>query len=75
MLHRDVVVAQVAPVLIRRLQHFPGVTGQPGLRTALGLGQPNQLVVHTARQRVGIDTDLAQQRARHGLLLLQQRIE
>ena len=75
MLHRDVVVAQVAPVLVRRLQDLAGVTRQPGLRAPLGPRQPRQLLVHLAGQHVGVDPDLGQQRARHGLVLLQQRVE
>ena len=74
-LHRHVVVAEVAAVLVRRLQHRPGVTGQPGLGAALGAGQARQLVVHLAGQHVGVDADLGQQRARHRLLLLQQGVE
>ena len=74
-LHRHVVVAQVAPVLVRRLQHGPGVTRQPGLGPALGPRQARQLLVHLAGQHIGVDADLGQQRARHRLLLLQQGVE
>ena len=35
-LDRDVVVAEVTPVLVRRLQHGAGVAREPGLRAALG---------------------------------------
>ena len=74
-LHRDVVVTEVAPVLVGRLEHGPGVAREPGLRAALGPGQARQLLVHLAGQHVGVDPDLGQQRARHRLLLLQQGVE
>ena len=74
-LDRHVVVAQVAPELVRRLEHGPRLAREPGLGPALGLGQPDQLVVHLARQLVGIHPDLGQQRAGQRVLLLEQRVE
>ena len=58
MLDRDVVVTEVAPVLVGRLEHVTRVAREPGLRAALGAGQAGQLLVHLAGEHVGVDPDL-----------------
>ena len=74
-LDRDVVVPQLAPALVGRLQHVAGLAGQAGLGPALGPGQAVQLLAHLVGQRVGVHPDLGQQGAGHRLVLAQQRVE
>ena len=74
-LDRDVVVPQLAPDLVGRLQHVAGLAGQARLGAALGPRQPVQLLAHLVRQRVGVHADLGEQGPGHRLLLLEQRVE
>ena len=68
-LDRDVVVPQLAPDLVCRLEHVSSVAGQAGLGAALGPRQAVQLLAHLVGQRVGVHADLGQHGPGHRLLL------